>query len=178
MNTTTSSFRLRCTAQATLPSAMGPLLYARTDTGLCGLWFSEQKWLPSPFDAPELPDDPLLQEAAAQLDAYFAGTRQTFDLPLDLHGTPFQRAVWAALLHIERGATCTYGDVAHAVGSPSGVRAVGSAVGRNPVGIIVPCHRVIGHDGSLTGYAGGLDRKRFLLRLEGVLREDRQESLI
>ena len=179
MNTLrTDAFRQACTAQATLPSAMGPLLYARTDAGLCGLWFSEQKWLPDPIDAPVCPDDPLLREASAQLEAYFAGQRQRFELPLDLYGTPFQKAVWAALLDIAPGSTCTYLDLARAVGSPQGVRAVGAAVGRNPVGIVVPCHRVIGHDGGLTGYAGGLERKRFLLRLEAPFTSSPQGRLL
>ena len=114
-------------------------------------------------------DDPLLHEAATQLAEYFAGKRRRFDLPLDLHGTEFQRRVWHALLRIEPGRTASYGDVARAIGSPRAVRAVGAAVGRNPVGVIVPCHRVLGSDGSLTGYAGGLHRKRALLQIEGVL---------
>jgi methylated-DNA-[protein]-cysteine S-methyltransferase len=88
---------------------------------------------------------------------------------LDLHGTPFQRAVWKALLAIEPGHTSTYGEIARAAGSPAGVRAAGAAIGRNPVGVIVPCHRVIGANGSLTGYAGGLTRKERLLQHEGVL---------
>jgi methylated-DNA-[protein]-cysteine S-methyltransferase len=167
----------RCTAQAMLPSPFGPLLWARTADGIAGMWFDAQKWFPAAFQAPHRPDDPLILEAAAQLDDYFAGRRDRFELPLDLHGTPFQRAVWAALLDIPRGRTCSYGDIARLVGSPQAVRAVGVAVGRNPVGIIVPCHRVIGRDGTLTGYAGGLDRKQALLRLEGVL-HPLQESLL
>ncbi|KQW00432.1 methylated-DNA--[protein]-cysteine S-methyltransferase [Rhizobacter sp. Root1221] len=177
MTETTRSLHGRCTAQAMLPSPFGPLLWARTASGIAGMWFDAQKWFPTAFDAPERPGDPLIQEAATQLDDYFGGRRRVFDLPLDLHGTPFQKAVWAALLRIEPGRTCTYGDIAVAVGSPQGVRAVGMAVGRNPVGIIVPCHRVIGRDGTLTGYAGGLDRKQALLRLEGVL-HPQQESLL
>jgi methylated-DNA-[protein]-cysteine S-methyltransferase len=177
MNTTTRSLHGRCTAQAMLPSPFGPLLWVRTDAGIAGMWFDAQKWFPTAFSAPERPDDPLIREAAHQLDAYFAGQRLAFDLPLDLHGTPFQTAVWAALLHIGAGETCSYGDIARAVGSPQAVRAVGAAVGRNPVGIIVPCHRVIGQDGTLTGYAGGLDRKQALLRLEGA-RHPHQESLL
>ena len=168
MTDTTRSLHGLCTAQAMLPSPLGPLLWARTAAGIAGMWFDAQKWFPKAFEAPQRPDDPLIREAAAQLDDYLNGRRLAFDLPLDLHGTPFQQAVWAALRRIEPGRTCTYGDIALAVGSPQAVRAVGMAVGRNPVGIIVPCHRVIGRDGSLTGYAGGLDRKRVLLRLEGV----------
>ena len=98
-------------------------------------------------------------------------------LPLDLHGTPFQRAVWQALLDLPAGATSTYGRIATAAGSPAAVRAAGAAIGRNPVSIFVPCHRVIGRDGSLTGYAGGLDRKRALLRLEGVALADETAPL-
>lgn len=174
--TTRSLYRL-CTAQAMLPSPLGPMLYVRTAAGLAGAWFDAQKWFPGTFDAPERPDDPLIRAAAAQLDEYFAGRRVAFDVPLDLHGTPFQKAVWQALLAIECGKTCAYSDIARAVGSLQAVRAVGAAVGRNPVSVMVPCHRVIGRDGSLTGYAGGLDRKQALLRLEGVL-SPAQEMLL
>jgi methylated-DNA-[protein]-cysteine S-methyltransferase len=111
-------------------------------------------------------DDPLLAEAARQLRSYFAGERDGFDLALDLQGTDFQRAVWAELLRIEPGSTCSYGDIARRLGAPSASRAVGAAVGRHPVSIIVPCHRVVGRSGALTGYAGGLDRKTALLRIE------------
>ncbi|NBD35189.1 MAG: methylated-DNA--[protein]-cysteine S-methyltransferase [Chloroflexi bacterium] len=119
--------------------------------------------------APEAGDLPLLREAQAQLTGYFEGRRAAFDLPLDLRGADFQRAVWEALLTIPYGETCSYGDVAAAIGRPRAARPVGQAVGANPVGVIVPCHRVIGSDGRLTGYGGGLDLKRALLRLEGVL---------
>lgn len=163
------SLHQRCTAQAMLPSPLGPMLCVRTEAGLAGVWFDAQKWFPGAFDAPECPGDPLIRQAAAQLDEYFAGRRTVFDIPLDLHGTPFQKAVWQALLGIGSGSTWSYSDVARQVGSLQAVRAVGAAVGRNPVSIMVPCHRVIGRDGRLTGYAGGLDRKQALLRLEGVL---------
>ena len=113
-------------------------------------------------------DDALLRRAADQLHAYFAGEMLAFDVPLDLQGTPFQRRVWQALLAIPGGETRSYGEIARALGSAAAVRAVGGAVGRNPVSVIVPCHRVIGSDGSLTGYAGGVDRKRALLKLEGA----------
>jgi methylated-DNA-[protein]-cysteine S-methyltransferase len=103
---------------------------------------------------------------ASQLRDYFAGARTAFDVPLDLQGTDFQRAVWNALLNIAPGRTSTYGEIARELGVPSASRAVGAAVGRNPVSIIVPCHRVVGSSGALTGYAGGLDRKRSLLRIE------------
>lgn len=166
---TTRSIATRVTAQARFDSPLGPVLIARTDAGLAGLWFDAQRWHPEPIDAPERPDDPLLKEAAQQITDYFAGRRDRFELPLDLHGSPFQRSVWQALCEIETGATSSYADVARRIGSPAAVRAVGAAVGRNPVSVIVPCHRVLGSDGSLTGYAGGLERKRALLQREGVL---------
>jgi len=100
------------------------------------------------------------------LQRYFAGTLMSFDLPLDLLGTPFQRSVWQALLRIPAGRTCSYGELAHAIGKPAAARAVGAAVGRNPVSLVVPCHRVLGAGGALTGYAGGVERKRALLELE------------
>ena len=162
----TDAIRSRCTAQSLIETPLGPLLLARTHAGLAGAWFAAQKHHPAAIDAPERDDDPLLADAASQLRAYFAGERSTFELALDLHGTPFQRSVWAELLRVEPGATCSYGAIAGRLGMPAASRAVGSAVGRNPVSIIVPCHRVVGSTGSLTGYAGGLDRKTALLRLE------------
>lgn len=111
-------------------------------------------------------DDAAFPDAVAQLGAYFAGELFDFDLKLDLVGTTFQRAVWAALLTIPYGETRSYGEIAAQIGSPGAFRAVGLANGHNPIGIIVPCHRVIGSNGSLTGYGGGLDRKRALLALE------------
>ena len=153
-------------------SPLGPLLLARTEQGLCGAWFAEdQKHLPAPdrFRPEGLRNnDPLLQTAAQQLNEYFNGHRQTFDLPLDLsEGTAFQQAVWRALLDIPHGQLSRYGALAQRLGKPSASRAVGAAVGRNPVSLIVPCHRVLGSTGALTGYAGGLWRKQALLRLEG-----------
>jgi methylated-DNA-[protein]-cysteine S-methyltransferase len=167
--TTTRDIARRCTAQARFDTPLGPVLLARTEAGLAGAWFEAQKWHPAPLDAPERPDDPLLKEAATQITDYFAGRRDRFELPLDLHGSAFQRSVWAALCAIETGATKSYADVARSIGSPQAVRAVGAAVGRNPLSVIVPCHRVVGADGSLTGYAGGLHRKKALLNLEGAL---------
>jgi methylated-DNA-[protein]-cysteine S-methyltransferase len=114
----------------------------------------------------EQSETPLIKEASRQLDEYFAGSRTVFDLPLSLDGTEFQTSVWNALLTIGYGETRSYKDIAAQIGKPRAVRAVGSANHRNPVAIIVPCHRVIGHDGSLTGYGGGLHVKRFLLGLE------------
>lgn len=157
-------------AHARIESPLGPLLLAASDRGLCGVWFEEQKHLPAwlpPHWSDEPPSHPVLQATAAQLSEYFAGQRARFELPLDLrHGTPFQCAVWQALLHIPVQATLSYGALARQIDRPAAVRAVGAAVGRNPVGIIVPCHRVMGADGSLTGYTGGLWRKTALLRLE------------
>ena len=112
------------------------------------------------------PDDEAFPDAVEQLEAYFAGDRIEFDLELDLVGTEFQRRVWAALLTIPYGETRSYGEIAAQIGAPGAFRAVGLANGHNPIGIIVPCHRVIGANGSLTGYGGGLDRKRALLELE------------
>ena len=111
-------------------------------------------------------DRAALAEPLRQLDEYFAGERRAFDLPLRLDGTEFERAVWAELLKVGYGETTTYGALARAVGRPDDAREVGGAVGRTPVPIVVPCHRVVGSDGSLTGYGGGLDRKRALLDLE------------
>ncbi len=119
---------------------------------------------------PSDPGHPVLQQVIIQLGEYFAGKRSQFDVALDLaYGTAFQQSVWQALLAIPQGGTASYGEVSTRIGKPAAVRAVGAAVGRNPVSIIVPCHRVMGSNGSLTGYAGGLERKSALLRLEGVL---------
>jgi methylated-DNA-[protein]-cysteine S-methyltransferase len=113
--------------------------------------------------------DPVLSSCASQLEEYFAGERDTFDLPLAAGGTDFQRAVWAALADIPYGELRSYRDIAEAIDNPAAVRAVGAANGRNPLPIVVPCHRVIGSDGSLTGFAGGLEAKTRLLQLEGAL---------
>ncbi|TAL08984.1 MAG: methylated-DNA--[protein]-cysteine S-methyltransferase [Porticoccaceae bacterium] len=109
---------------------------------------------------------PLIREAVRQLRAYFAGRLTRFELPLNPAGTAFQKSVWQALLAVPHGATASYGEIAAAVGNPRASRAVGLANGRNPIAIVVPCHRIIGRDGSLTGYGGGLDRKRWLLAHE------------
>ena len=169
MSSTLTAVHKACSAQATVASPLGPILLARTAKGLAGAWFEGQKHHPGTLVAPELPDDPLLASAAKQLRAYFAGESARFDVPLDLQGTPFQRAVWQALLCIAPGALSSYGAIAATIGSPSAVRAVGGAVGRNPVSVIVPCHRVVGRDGSMTGYAGGVQRKQALLALERAL---------
>ena len=141
---------------------IGKLGLAETDGGISHVTFHGEKL---PRNAVER-ETPLIQKAAKQLHEYFARKRTSFDLPLALAGTPFQLAVWKALTAIPCGETRSYADIAAAVGSPKGFRAVGMANNRNPVAIIVPCHRVIGKDGSLTGYAGGLHIKEFLLELE------------
>jgi methylated-DNA-[protein]-cysteine S-methyltransferase len=151
-------------------SPLGPITLAASPKGVCGVWFEAQKHGPTDADQAQWqpsPQHPLLQNAAAQLQAYFAGERHAFDLPLDLSkGTPFQQTVWLALLRITFGKSQSYGDLARYLNNPKAVRAIGAAVGRNPVSIIVPCHRVLGANGQLTGYAGGLWRKQALLRLE------------
>lgn len=168
MTLTRAALPARITAQTRWTSPLGEVLLARTADGLAGVWFEGQKDHPGPLGAPVVPDDPLLTATVAHLGAYFGGAAAAFALPLDLHGTPFQRAVWQVLLGIAPGRTRSYGEIARAVGAPSAVRAVGAAVGKNPVSVIVPCHRVLGRNGSLTGYAGGIDRKRALLALEGA----------
>ena len=169
MSFTIQSLHNACTAQTRVDSPLGTLLLARTATGLAGVWFEGQKHHPGELAAAHQPDDPLLKRASAQLQRYFAAEASAFDLPLDLHGTVFQRAVWSALLRIPSGATRSYADIAREIGSPQAVRAVGAAVGRNPVSVIVPCHRVVGIDGAMTGYAGGIERKQALLALEQTL---------
>lgn len=155
---------------STIPSPLGTITLAATDAGLAGAWFEHQRYWPDTRGWQTDDEHPVLREATAQLADYFAGRRQHFDLPLDLsHGTDFQQAVWHALLSIPAGRTTSYGALSAEVGKPAAVRAVGAAVGRNPISVIVPCHRVLGTDGSLTGYAGGLERKSALLELEGAL---------
>ena len=149
-------------------SPLGSILLAATDKGLVGLYFAQHRHFKGPQDWQRDDSLPILQQTAAQLTAYFAGQRRTFDLPLDLQGTPFQRAVWNALRGIPFGSSVTYAEHAQSIGNPRAVRAVGTAIGRNPVSIIVPCHRVLGAQKALTGYAGGLERKQTLLTLEGT----------
>lgn len=148
-------------------SPLGPMTLAASSQGLCGVWFDGQKHQPDPQAWPQDAAHPILRQAQAQLAQYFAGRRRVFELPLDLSaGTDFQQAVWRGLLEIAPGSTTAYGELAGRIGKPMAVRALGAAVGRNPVSIIVPCHRVVGAGGALTGYAGGLGRKSALLRLE------------
>ncbi|GGT52158.1 methylated-DNA--[protein]-cysteine S-methyltransferase [Streptomyces purpureus] len=146
-------------------SPYGPLTLVATDGVLSGLYMTAQRHRPAE-ETFGSPDPGAFDETISQLEAYFAGERREFDLPMRLHGTDFQRAVWEQLRTIPYGETRTYGELAEALGKPSASRAVGLANGKNPIGIIVPCHRVIGASGSLTGYGGGLDRKQRLLAFE------------
>lgn len=148
----------------TMDSPVGLLTLAGRDGRLMHLRMVDQTYEPSREGWER--DDAAFPDAVDQLTAYFAGDLTEFDLELDMVGTQFQRRVWEALLTIPYGETCSYGEIARRIGSPSGSRAVGLANGHNPIGIIVPCHRVIGANGNLTGYGGGLDRKRALLELE------------
>ena len=151
-----------------MESPLGALQLAADDGALTGVHFPGQKHdRPAQADWQRADDEPVLAQARRELAEYFAGRRARFNVRLEPRGTAFQRAVWQALLAVPFGATSTYGAIAEAVGRPGAVRAVGAAVGANPLGIIVPCHRIVGRDGSLTGYAGGLDRKAKLLALEG-----------
>ncbi|MDQ6832265.1 MAG: methylated-DNA--[protein]-cysteine S-methyltransferase [Chloroflexota bacterium] len=158
------------TAYVSVPTPVGDILVAGTERGICALIIAAHAAIPSAFDAlqhycpaPLVVDADALVEATIQLTDYLNGARQVFDLPLDLVGTPFQRRVWDALLAIPYGETVSYRDLACALGQPGGAQAVGGAVARNPLSIIVPCHRVLGSNGSLTGYAWGVHVKRWLL---------------
>ena len=153
------------------PSPLGQMTLATTDLGICGIYFFDQRNFKGTTGWHLTRHHPHLATAAQQLDEYFAGQRHEFDVPLDLQvrGTAFQQSVWQALLSIRFGKTSSYGKHALLIDRPRAVRAVGGAIGRNPISIIVPCHRVVGSNGALTGYDGGLERKKYLLRLEGVL---------
>lgn len=141
---------------------VGDYILAISHDALCGLYRMEQKYLP-PDQELGLRDDTIGETVVAQLDEYFAGTRREFDLPLAPRGTEFQRDVWEALTEIPYGQTMTYGELATSVGRPTASRAVGGATGRNPISIIVPCHRLVGASGQLIGYAGGAPTKQLLL---------------
>lgn len=145
------------------PTPVGPLLLVASEGAITMLHFSAG---PGPGERDDT--DPVLVAAAEQLGEYFAGDRKEFELPLAPVGTEFQRNVWERLREIPYGTTITYGELARRVGNPAASRAVGLANGRNPIAIVVPCHRVIGSDGKLTGFAGGMDTKRVLLELESV----------
>lgn len=159
------------TVQTRIASPLGDLWLAASPQGLAGLWLHDQRHVPDRLQGPKAwphcPQHPVLQEAALQLSEYFCGARTQFALPLDLgSGTPFQQRVWQALLGVAHGSTLSYGALARQLGRASAVRAVAAAVGRNPLSLVVPCHRVLGAGGQLTGYAGGLERKAHLLALE------------
>ncbi len=150
-----------------MPSPVGRLRLAADEQGLREIWFENDKYrkaLPSHWH--RTAEASALMQARQQLEEYFAGTRETFDLPLRPHGTPFQLEVWWELARIPYGVTISYGELARRIGQPTAVRAVGAANGRNPLPIVLPCHRVIGSNGSLTGFGGGLPVKQYLLSLE------------
>ncbi|MGV9878844.1 methylated-DNA--[protein]-cysteine S-methyltransferase [Streptomyces sp. NPDC003006] len=149
-----------------IDSPYGPLTLVATDGVLSGLYMTEQRHRPAEETFGHRDPAPF-GEVISQLEAYFAGELKDFDLPLRLDGTPFQRTVWDELQRIPYGETRTYGELAEILGKPGASRAVGLANGKNPIGVIVPCHRVVGANGSLTGYGGGLARKQRLLAFEG-----------
>ncbi|MGV8924037.1 MAG: methylated-DNA--[protein]-cysteine S-methyltransferase [Thermomonas sp.] len=151
-----------------IESPAGPLVIAADDTGLRHIEFYQNRH-PADRDDWQGGDNDVLQAAEAQLDEYFAGSRTRFELPLAPQGTAFQLGVWQELARIPYGVTISYAELAHRVGKPTATRAVGAANGRNPLPIVLPCHRVIGADGALTGFGGGLPMKEFLLKLEGAM---------
>ena len=152
----------------TTASPVGPLKLVASDEGLVAIiWHDDRPGRVRLGDLEETPDHPVLMHAERELGEYFAGERTSFSVPLDMVGTDFQKAVWTALLTIPFGETRSYGEIARQVGRPTAFRAVGAANGQNPLSIIAPCHRVIGSDGSLTGFGGGLPAKQYLLGLEG-----------
>jgi methylated-DNA-[protein]-cysteine S-methyltransferase len=151
-------------------SPVGPLTVVAENDALVGLYMRDQRYRPADetIGTAQDPAAGVLARAAEQLTEFFAGRRTTFDLPIAPVGTDFQRTVWAALREIPYGTVTTYAEIARRIGRPTASRAVGLANGRNPISVVVPCHRVVGGNGSLTGYAGGLDRKRALLALEAA----------
>jgi len=166
-----------------MASPVAELLLVASDAGLVAIRFERNRHGEDPR-ASSVPSSEasgaearILADARTQLDAYFAGALKDFDLPLDPRGTPFQQKVWTALRAIPFGQTVSYAELARRTGDPKAVRAVGAANGRNPIPLIVPCHRVIGADGSLVGFGGGLERKRWLLCHEGALAAPLELSL-
>lgn len=153
---------------------LGQVVLVTSEERLAGLYFDGHSRTP-PLDGFQRRESEALTRVRTELDEYFAGTRPAFDLPLLFEGTDFQVAVWRALIEIPPGTTATYGEIARQLGRPLAARAVGAANGRNPISIIVPCHRLVGSDGSLTGYGWGLDRKRRLLEFERQTRDSRAE---
>lgn len=147
------------------PSPLGEMTLQANDEGILGIWFTTQTTRPDDLGQ-ENANHSVLSLGLTQLDEYFSGKRTQFDLPIAAKGTAFQMQVWQALTTIPYGETWSYQELANAIGNPKAVRAVGLANGKNPVSIVVPCHRVIGKNGKLTGYAGGIERKRWLLEKE------------
>ena len=150
-------------------SPLGPLTILASDNGVHAIAFGSDRTEQVKINLPRAVNHPIIDAVAEQLSMYFNGTLKVFDLPLGLHGTNFQKQVWNLLLDIPIGETRTYGDIARALGNAGASQAVGAANGKNPVAIVVPCHRVIGASGHLTGYAGGMDKKKFLLAHEGII---------
>ncbi|WP_290062642.1 methylated-DNA--[protein]-cysteine S-methyltransferase [Amycolatopsis solani] len=154
-------------SHSVIDSPCGPLTLVAEDDALCGLYMVRQRHRPDELTfGPADPGADIFARAETELKEYFAGQRERFELPLAFAGTPFQRSVWARLREIPYGTTISYGELADRLGNPLASRAVGLANGKNPIGIIVPCHRVVGSTGSLTGYGGGLECKRYLLDFE------------
>jgi len=162
------------TTHTTIDSPLGQLVLVAEDETLSGVYFPGHWTRPDPATFGER-SERRLEQVEQQLAEYFAGERTSFELPTAVTGSAFEREVWALIDEIPYGQTTTYGDIARELGGPTLARKVGNAVGHNPLSVIVPCHRVVGSDGTLTGYAGGLERKRFLLELEGAT--DRAPSL-
>ena len=150
-------------------SPLGPLTVLASDNGVHAIAFESDRTEQAKTNLPRAVNYPIINATIRQLAMYFDGTLKVFDLPLDLRGTDFQKRVWELLLEIPFGETRTYGDIAHALGNVEASQAVGAANGKNPMAIVVPCHRVIGASGHLTGYAGGMEKKKFLLTHEGVI---------
>ncbi len=151
-------------------SPLGPVLATANDLGITGIYFVGQRYeIDIGSDWREDRDDPALTECARQLSEYFDGKRREFDLPLAASGSDFQQRVWREIARIPFGQTVSYAELARRAGAPGSARAAGAATGRNPLSVVVPCHRVIGSDGGLTGYAGGIERKTRLLEIEGAL---------
>jgi len=163
----------------TMPSPVGELTLVASDQGLTAiLWENDDPDRVRLGTTIEDSDDAILVAARRELTSYFAGTLTRFTVPLDFQGTEFQKSVWAALLTIPFGETRSYGEIARQIGRPTASRAVGAANGRNPISIIAPCHRVIGSNGALTGFAGGLEAKAFLLAIEGQAARIDQPMLV
>ena len=151
-------------------SPLGPVIAIANEHGITHIDFVGAKYARAIApDWVEDPQSPALRACLAQLAQYFAGERTTFELPLAPEGSSFQQRVWQEIARVPYGKTITYGELAKRAGAPGQARAAGAATGRNPIGVVIPCHRIMGADGSLTGYAGGLERKRGLLELEGAL---------